>query len=818
MGLADYQQDIVAQMYQLLIENDCNKGIGLYGATGSGKSTIALNLAAQLQEGWSTFYIRGIDPNLSPYLTWHIGTKLYSKTKLSFEGNISFGIDFFPLPLSFGGGITIQKDKKNYILTPSEEALIACIKKQAEANKHIFLIVDDYELWDIPSKQFLQKITLSKLTLLSEFHVVILLISREKSSIEGEFMWKYIPVNEITDNDVLFVLRQKEYAGFYNINDIRRCAGNNLSLALIAAEYYNHNGISGTNFNELMDNRCRQLSEQEIDAFSALAPLSIIDSYFTKDETAFFINQSPEDEEDIAYQAENYLLLAKKLLFIEGDRGYKFTTHEMKNYFKLQISKKEKLLHRKFSNFLRKRHSEDYFSRGKHLSQSLMNNDIEAIREAWQLLFLSYIRRVSETDSEADTYNILSEIEVLLTGLSIELADMQRSTLKEFLDGYQLFSQYRYKDALLHLQALMSSQLSLACLAESQRLILLCHLQLAENPNAIKRTAEELYDTIESYNFDEDEQYCRASLVLLNVYTDRFYDAPKLKTLKSKLIQIIHRHPGTPAFAEFDACYNRKAALYFSALFAFQQTEQSVKYYRNRYNRSGLYMALCNHAGNAMIVEKYDNAQQSLSECAEIANSSNGLYYPSQYKVENNQVLLTYLQEDKLALENESSDMISSAACKTSMELARIVEHQQDEVSHVILLNYLGLSILCGSKSWPLELKKVNLQLADADEYYQFYLHDLNFASALLQHDLIRAQAEVDILKKLDPPLLREYKAIIFKRRCVQQELLSSPSIKNIDPVEYHRFISKECAHIQDPSCHFFGRGFLLSDLQFLSF
>lgn len=816
MGLADYQQDIVKQIYDLLIRDDSNKGITLYGATGSGKSTIALNLATQLQESWSVFYIKGTDPNLSPYLTWHIGTKLYSKTKLSLEGDISFGIDFLPFPISLGFGGTLKWDKENYILTQSEEALILSIKKQAGINKHILFIVDDYELWDIPSKQFLQKITLSKLALLYGFHIVILLISREKLSIEGEFRWNYIPIDEIADDDVLFVLRQSGYAGYFNINDIRLCAGNDLSLALIAADYYDGSSMLTTDFNELMENRCKRLSGQAREACSVLVPLSIIDSCFTKDETAFFINPSPDDEEDTAYQAEEYLSLAEELLFIIGEESYRFTNQKVKAYFKSQLSKQERRLHRKFSNFLRKHHSEDYFSRGKHIKQSLMKNDIEGLREAWQLLFLSYIRRASEVGNETDIYNILPEIEALLKGLAPELAEVHYYVLKEFLAGYQKFSQYCYKEALLHLQALTPSQLVPACLAESQRLILLCHLQLAENPDAIKRTAEELYDTIESPNFYEDEQYCRAALVLLNVYTDRVYDALKLKTLKSKLIQVIHRHPGHLAFEEFDACYNRKAALYFSALVAFRQTEQSVQYYRNRYSRNGLYMALCNHAGNAIVSGNYATAEQAISECADLLNRSIGWHYPSRYKIENNNILLAYLQEDVQALENR--DMILSAARKAAIALAQIVEHQQDEVSHVILLNYLGLSGLYGSKTWSSELEMANQQLVDTDEYYQYYLHDLNFACALLQVDLAKAQGELAILKKLDPPLLREYKTIFSKRRCVQEELLCSPNIKNIDPVGYHRIISTACARIQDPSCRFFGRGFLLSDLQFLSF
>ena len=74
-------KELVDKLYNKLIFDDKNKGITLYGDVGSGKSTIALGLANQLIEGWTIFYLEGIDSSLSPYLTWHIGTRLYSKQK-----------------------------------------------------------------------------------------------------------------------------------------------------------------------------------------------------------------------------------------------------------------------------------------------------------------------------------------------------------------------------------------------------------------------------------------------------------------------------------------------------------------------------------------------------------------------------------------------------------------------------------------------------------------------------------------------------------------------------------------------------------------
>lgn len=815
MNLADYQQDIIIQIYHMLTDDDYNKVISLHGDTGCGKSTIALGVTEQLKEGWTFFFIEGVDQNLAPYLTWHIGTKMYSKKKLDLGGEISFGINFSPMPISLEFGGAAQYNKQSFVLTPSEEALVAGIKKRAAGNRHILFIADNYELWDVPSKQFLQKLMHPRLNLLSDFHLVTLLISRNKVSVDGNTPLD-IPVGDIPDDNILYILRQKGHSERINIKDIRACAGNDLTLALMAADYYNQSNSLTQNFNEIMKKRCRELTPQDQNACKILEPLSIIDSYFTKDETAFFINSAPNDADETEYLAEEYLTFAKKQMFIVGAENYHFTNERIKSYFKTQLSKREKYHHRKFSGYLQKRHADDYYNRGKHLRLSLQTNDSKFILEAWQLLFLSYLRRASKIGEMDDIYNILDQINSLLNRLNGDLEETQRHTLNEFMSGYQEFSKYNYKKALFHLQSITPSRLIPASLAECQRLILLCYVQLAENPLIICQLAEELYETVNTLNFCEDEQYCRAALVLLDVYIDRSNDSQKVRTLKKKFIQIIQQHMGSATFEEFEACYNRKASLYYSAVIASRQTAQSIQFYRSNFNRNGLYMALCNHLANTIVAGDYLVAEQTLNECDVMLRQNDGWYYPSRYKIENNRILLKFLLDERTFLENRNQYRISVK--KAAMAFSEIMENQEDEVSHVILFNYLALSLLYGSKTIEKDLEKASREFSDIDDYYQYFLHDLLFAHALLQNNTITAKKELCILKKLDVPLLREYRQIFNKRQNEQENLLNAPWKLKGDSMMYHICISTACAHIQDPSCQFYGRGFLLSDLQFLSF
>lgn len=447
---------------------------------------------------------------------------------------------------------------------------------------------------------------------------------------------------------------------------------------------------------------------------------------------------------------------------------------------------------------------------------SLQLCDPKIIVESWQLLLLSYFRRSDETNNSDDVYNIFAEIENLIKKLPASAVDAQRHVLIEFTLGYNDFIKYDYRNALQHFQSITPSRLISACLAECQRLILLCHIQLAENLENIVQSANELYNTIESFGNLENEQYCRAALVLLDAYIDRSSNSTKVNNLKNKILRIIQKHIGTPIFDEFEACYNRKAALYYAAVIAYKQTEQSVHFYKNHFNKKGTYMALCNHSGNAIVSGRYDVARAAIEECNSMIDSCNSWYYPSQYKIINNKILLDYLAEEKDAKGNR--EKILKAANKATKLFSKVIDCQHDEVSHVALFNYIGLSMLCQTNTCEKELSDANNLLPNLDEFYQYYLYDLNYARALLNGEPKEAKNWLGKLKSLDVPLLRHYKTILQKRQSTQENLLINVNTIIRDPFEYHNIVQTTCNHIQDNSCYFWGRGFLLSDLQFLSF
>lgn len=818
LNLAEYQKNIVKQIKELL--DNGNKFISLYGDESCGKSTIAFGVAELLSHDWMTFFINGIDSSLPPYSTWAIGTKVHSTKKLNIESTISFGVNFPPVPISFNFSTNINRSEQSFILSPSEESLLAGIKRQTGKKCNILFIADNYEQWDIQSQQFLKKIILYPLNLPNIQNISTLVISRKKIKSDLNFSVKNIPLTEIPINDIIYIVKQRHSSEISNIDNIIReihsYTKNNLNLAISVIRHYNKTGSLILNFDKIISEQYKNLTEHEQSVYKILEPLSTIDSYFTENDVAFFINLLSNEKENAEFLAEEYITLAKKLMFITGEEKYYFINEQIKLYFKSQVLKKEKFYHRKFSKYLQEYHPEDYFNRGEHLRLSISTNTPKIIIETWQLYFLSYVRWTTESDQE-DIFDILPKINSLINQLNGDLKELQYDTFNNFRIGYQSFLKYDYKEAISYLQSISPNRLIPASLVEYQTLLLLCYIQLAGNFTMITKLSEELYDIINDNNFCEDEQYCRAALVLLDVYIDKLNDKSKIRILQRRLIQIIQQHIYNPVFEELEACFNRKAALYYPAVIASRQTLQSIKFYYNHNNSIELYMALCNHLGNMIIAHDYRSAKQTLEECDKLLKQ-NKYTYPSCYKLENNRILLNYLINEKEYVNSQSKylDLIKT----TSLQFLQLLEKQEEEISYVIRFNYLGLSLLCNCNSRTIEkdLETLSQDLINADEYYQYFMHDLLFAYALIKNDIINAREAFYRLKSLDVPLLDKYKPIFDKRRNVQEKLLRDPLKIENDPIKYHNIIAEECCHIQDPSSYFFGRGFLLSDLQFLSF
>lgn len=815
MNLANYQIVTVRALSELFNSVCDRQTVKLTGDSGSGKTTIALGYAAQLPDDWCSFYITGIDASTDPFMTWHIGTKLFSKSNLSIEGDISFGIDTAPLPVSFGISLNrLQIDKKDFIFSASEEALLAHIKKKVGKKKKVLIIADDFIHWDMPSVRFLHKLSMPEINALSQREICIMLITDNNDKLPLDFSNKTLSVPTLSDDDILHILHQNRFSHLIDLKELKACAGNDLSLMLMAANYFHdYDRVDDVSFFSIMDKRYNNLSETNKQALKILEPLAILDEPFTHAEAAFFLDSEAERWDPLD-RADECIHIATQQDILIGEDRYCFANGKLQNFFRSKLDRREKYNHRKFAEYLQCRYPEKYYRRGLHMKLGMTNRHDKNAYVASQLLLLSYLRRISEHEKEHDLHYIREEIENLMQSTNSIYKNNMEQIVDNMIEGVKAFSTYEYSTALIKLQTIPPALLIEACRAEQLRLILLCYVQLACNPIEIQQTAFELYDLINSPDFCEDEQYCRAALVLIDVFLDRSTaNTAKSNNLKRKLIRIINEHLYSVVYLEINACLNRKAALYYPAPIAAQQAFESVCFYKEHFSIIPLYMALCNWCANSIVAAAYSDAQSAINEITNLMNSTDSYKFPSVYKVRNNVIILKYLIDECNATSPSSIHKYALAALN---ELNAITDFQGEEVSHVILLNKLGFMLMCDRGECFPALQHALYLLNDTDDYYRFYIYDLMVAYSIITASHEQAVDYLNKQAKLDIPLLYPYAPIFKARRHTQLHLIHTrESFDNA--ISYNQRITSECQHIQDSSCIFLGRGILMSDLQFLS-
>jgi hypothetical protein len=231
-----------------------------------------------------------------------------------------------------------------------------------------------------------------------------------------------------------------------------------------------------------------------------------------------------------------------------------------------------------------------------------------------------------------------------------------------------------------------------------------------------------------------------------------------------------------------------------------------------------LYFSLCNNAANRIICGEYTEAGLRLQECKEIISSNPNTSFPSSYKIKNNIVINAFLQSEGALFDYSSRNKnnILSAAAIAVTELEQLRNQQGYEVSHVINFNLLSMYMLCNMKKQASDLlQKFEEEYKHLDVFYKYYYHNICCASNILTGTYNKAAYHLDMLENLHVVLLSNFSKVLIKRNQILNQLISEEF--NSDNYCFNYEFIRRGIHVQDPSASFWGRGFLLSDLQFLS-
>ena len=697
MQLVEYQEKIRDDIYSSIVDEEIRWAL-LYGEHGCGKSCILSSLPDILLEDWRIIYIVGAGRESSPYMAWYNNDSplMRINSQISLQ-NVSIGFHGIPILPSFEFEIQLFIDKKIWGLNTTEISLLDEIQKFINGYSQLLIVAEDYDEWDPLSVSFLEKIFRNNEKLLpyATIHCIFSLTKNRTLSFD-DIPHKTISIqpSDLSDSDIIEILHKNEFHKEYDIERIRQFAGANLNLIMMIAEYYNQTGNYDGNI-DIYQKRYSYYTSKNKPACDMLSPLSLSDAGFSTDEAIFFSSSIGTIDNEAMLIAEENLSFAKEERIIAGEGEHLlFQNSTIKKVFRSQIAKNEKRYHLLFCDYLRKYHPEDYYNRALHQKMAITLDNIDQIKEAWQLMMIYYIRNVSITDDSKLRQSVLKEIDNLIMRISdSDIQDKQRTVYNTIDDAFDKYRHWEYKKTVEYLEQIHTEQLSFLLFAEYMRIKLVCLTQLAKDKKKIREVADNLLDIIMSDGFEEDEVSCQALLVLMNIYYDHSSDTSMCRKISKRLDQLLQKHYKNKAFTYFNMVKNRKAALLFSAPIAMGCTRECIMDAEKIGNIYERFFAYCNHAGNAIVAGNYNEAQNALNKADDLQKRQN-IQFPSLYKIENNQLLLEYLIKEH-SVNNE--DSFTKLSVNMLKKFEKLLLKQEEEISHVIELNCISLKFMSGN-------------------------------------------------------------------------------------------------------------------------
>lgn len=818
MQLATYQEQKVQELYDSIVDKDKHT-ITFTGPKGCGKSKVVNQLAYSLQENWKVFIITGTGIASPPYYTWYAATRESTNIKKSINHtDISFGINLQPFGLPIGVQMGVEISGSNLLFNSNEQSIIKAIVHTVAEKDNILLLAEDYNVWDSASKELILKMILSKTHLFGNsksMHIVLIdnEINQKELCNAGVKIDADIHINEIPINDLEQIINQLHYENTLQKHDIKEIlcfTGYDLRLIQLAVHYQQENIKTPKSIYELLENRLTCLPESQQNLCQTLERVSIINSLFSEKEAAYLMEYEPVNAERILAQAVSLKLIRKR-------HAYDFANPKIKCYFEEKLDVEKKYLHYRFAEYLKKYYPEDYFSRAYHLYLSEGVNNKNNLIEATCLLAIEIIRR-KELMGDVPDKHLYERLAEMLDDFPQPIEHYAKLNIDAFYKGYDLMNQCRYREAIIYFSSIHFVYASDAFCVEAKRLLLFCHVQLADDLHKIKLLADELNININKSAFEEDEIWCRVVLLLLEVYGDRHVQEEIFQKLKNGFEARIRKHMYQSSFHVLHAKYACKSILFYTPVIATKLTEESCDFYRLNNSVSNLYYSLCNNAGNLLVCGEYKAAEQKLCECLDIMSENPDVILASTYKVENNIIINKFLQSEGLpfVFQTRSKDKILSAASKAVKSLQAVSGYQGYEVSHVIKFNILSMLMLLNRKEKTnLVLEQINNEYYNLDEFYKYYYHNAACMKNILEQNFDDALTHLEKLKALNVILFNGIGITLNHRNQIIHQLINEKFSGNSYELNYE-FVRRGF-HVQEPSASFWGRAYLLSDLQYLS-
>lgn len=486
-----------------------------------------------------------------------------------------------------------------------------------------------------------------------------------------------------------------------------------------------------------------------------------------------------------------YITKSQKALLIDGNEKNNVFKHEIiREFFLERLSNEKYKYYYRFAECLRKLRPSDYLIRAKYLFDS------GHLDEAIPIYIIAVLKNVRDG---------MHTSEIIINRI-VEFTE--KVEIKDFYEkmvlAYDNFLKGKYRNASTILNSIEDFY-ALPLIAEKYYLLSLCSLK-SMHIHELKISIEYL-KTWDDLKEDEPEIWVRIMSTLMTIRTDSYnYDEGK-KIERELTIFLAKRSKfDSSALINLNIIRRKASALHISEL-AYIRTKQSTDFFSEIDNSNSLvnpvqyYLSLINCSGNLISLGEYEEALNYSKQGLDLINEYLGIAFPESHICANNYIISGLLA--KVFEPNQAIFMFNALNKNGDLTADKILIQNNYAIAYV----------------YNNELKKAHdiwkklfasTKKDDLDPYYIYFI-SINYASLLfLLGNFTEAKR---IWKNMNSKIPNvPDKVYIETRHNLLAEVINSS--EKMDWKVWDEYLSLKNSHTLGKAWKFYGRGFLLSDLQ----
>ena len=801
---------------KVLAERDPRKEVFVaVGPLGSG-TTWTLNRCAELWEAeeGAALEVRGetfaSDRRLFPWLTMALPRAKRLARLEVLKGSLAQGTRAVPVVGSVTSYLVeevLNYDKRRLarealLLTDQEQDLLYVIQTTAQ-NKQLLLTIDHLESWDEASWSLLALILSPKLDELypALADAVILVgacreVPSRLHSILSSVRLTELPIRLLDREEMPIALSAFEFPNLSPDDTDRLYEITNGRLDLIhdVSQHFREVDLAGLSsgwtdfYTKLVKRRVQSLEEQIKDLEGTLTAAAVIGNIFTLNDIACLTGSAID-----AVTATLRLAAAEHFVSSVGDVA-RFASTELHRYFHRTGMNEHARYHAKFAECLRTMRPGDYGHRVHHL---LLAGNIEDALTCYAHAALAARRDYSSPPDpgDLDAASGWSEIRLYLDKMMKAFDaydDQQLNDGLAILDEVEAF----LPEALIAERDYLEAQFLLAAPSVSSydraRLLLERWSKLAGREGELwARMAQSLIVAqAQTGHLDEAR---RLEAELTGSYWGRRHVDPwalhALNVLR-RSSECLHSLPATTQRLE-------NAISYFGPAAGGFLPRHPLQYY----------FTLTNLIGNRLASGRFADAGSKALELEELIRRYPSLPWPLPEIAANNSVLARYL-----------ADTLDAATASTL--LTQVATGSIEAGDRILLQNNCAVLLVHNGKiqearaAFEATYATVGFS-KEPDEYHRYFISNNLAALFALSGDLDRAHELINecaaVVDKFYPAI---HATMVRRQQLIGEAINEAP---NLTPEEFDKFLIQRHGMQVGPQWAFYGRGFLLTDIQYWS-